>query len=76
MLIREKMPQRITQSPTISRMLSDLLIARCTEGDQILGRVVAQSAPRLNLMDLKAFHPPAPLASSAILPEISLVVCL
>ena len=42
------------------------LMARCTEGDQILGGVIAQSAPRLNVMDLKAFHAPARLATPAI----------
>jgi len=31
----------------------------------------ADSAPRLNLMDWKAIHPLAPLASSAVSPEIS-----
>jgi hypothetical protein len=30
----------------------DLLMARRAEGDQILGRVIAQSAPRLHVMDL------------------------
>jgi hypothetical protein len=44
----------------------DLLIACCTESDQILGSVIAQSAPPLNVMDLKAFHSPARLASPAI----------
>ena len=33
-----------------------LLMARCAKGDQILGRVIAQSAPQLNVMDLKVFH--------------------
>jgi hypothetical protein len=42
------------------------LMARCAQGDQILGRVAAQSAPRLNMMHLKIFHPPTPLASPAI----------
>ena len=42
------------------------LMARRAEGDQILGCVIAQSAPRLNVMDLKAFHPPARLASPAV----------
>ena len=38
----------------------------CAEGDQILGSVIAQPAPRLNVMDLKIFHPPARLASPAV----------
>ena len=42
------------------------LMARCAEGDQILGSVIAQSAPPLNVMDLKIFHASAPLASPAI----------
>jgi hypothetical protein len=36
-----------------------LLMARCAKGDQILGGVIAQSAPPLNVMDLKIFHSPA-----------------
>jgi hypothetical protein len=42
------------------------LMARCAEGDQILGSVIAQSAPRLNVVDLKIFHAPTPLASPSI----------
>jgi hypothetical protein len=42
------------------------LMARCAEGDQILGSVIAQSATPLNVMDLKIFHSPARLASPAI----------
>ena len=42
------------------------LMARRAEGDQILGSVIAQSAPRLNVMDLKIFHPPARLATPAV----------
>jgi len=41
-------------------------VTRCAEGDQILGSVIAQSAPRLNVMDLKIFHPTARLASPAV----------
>jgi hypothetical protein len=37
-----------------------------TESDQIFLHIVAQSAPPLNVMDLKTFHSPAPLASPAI----------
>jgi hypothetical protein len=44
----------------------DFLMARRAEGDQVLGRVIAQSASRLNVMDLKAFHPPARLATPPI----------
>ena len=42
------------------------LMARCAEGNQILGSVIAQSTPRLNVMDLKILHAPAPLASPAV----------
>jgi hypothetical protein len=42
------------------------LMARCAEGDQILGSVIAQSAPPLNVMDLKILHAPARLATPAI----------
>ena len=42
------------------------LMARRAEGDQILGSVIAQSAPRLNVMDLKILHSPARLATPAV----------
>jgi len=42
------------------------LVARCAEGNQILGSVIAQSAARLNVMDLKTLCSPAPLATPAI----------
>ena len=42
------------------------LVARRAEGDQIFGNVIAQSAPRLNVMDLKIFHAPARLATPAV----------
>src|ERR1019366_3289825 len=35
------------------------LMARCAEGDHILGRVITQSASRLNVMDLKTLDAPA-----------------
>jgi len=41
-------------------------MARRTEGDQVFGRVIAQSAPRLNVMDLKILHAPARLATPAV----------
>jgi hypothetical protein len=44
----------------------DFLMARRAETDQILGSVIAQSAPRPNVLDLKIFHSPAPLASPAV----------
>ena len=42
------------------------LMARRAEGDQILGSVIAQSAPRLNVMDLKILHASAPLTTPTI----------
>ena len=42
------------------------LVARCAEGDQILGCVIAQSTPRLNVMDLKIFHSSARLTTPAV----------
>jgi len=35
------------------RLPMGFLMARCAEGDQILGSVIAQSAARLNVMDSK-----------------------
>ena len=46
-------------------------MACCAESDQILGSVIAQSAPWQNVMDLKIFHSPARLAT----PAISLLDC-
>jgi hypothetical protein len=42
------------------------LMARRAEDDQILGRVIAQSASRLNVMNLKIFHASARLATPAV----------
>ena len=42
------------------------LMAWCAEGTQILVSVIAQSAPRPNVVDLKIFHSSAPLATPAI----------
>ncbi len=43
-----------------------VLVALDAKGYEILSRIIAQSAPRLNVMDLKIFHSPTPLASPAI----------
>jgi hypothetical protein len=43
-----------------------VLVALDTENHEILSRIVAQSAPRLNVMDLKIFHPAARLTTPAI----------
>jgi hypothetical protein len=42
------------------------LVTHHTKSYQILGRVIAQLAPLLNVMDLKIIHSPAPLATPAI----------
>ena len=42
------------------------LVALDAKSYEILSRVITQTAPRLDVMDLKAFHPPTPLASPAI----------
>jgi len=42
------------------------LMTRCAESDQILGRIIAQLAPPLNMMDLKILHAPARLATPPI----------
>jgi hypothetical protein len=42
------------------------LVTHDTKSYQILGRVMAEAAPRLNVMDLKAFDLPARLAAPAV----------
>jgi hypothetical protein len=42
------------------------LMTRCAEGDQIFGRVIAQSTPLQNVMDLKILHAPARLTTPSI----------
>jgi hypothetical protein len=42
------------------------LMARSAEGDQILASVIAQSAARLNVMNLKTLDAPARLATPAV----------
>ncbi len=51
---------------TRQRFPMGLLMARCAESDQILGSVIAQSAARLNVMNLQTLHTPARLATPAI----------
>ena len=41
------------------------LMARFAEGDQILGSVIAQSAARLNVMDLKTLCSPATIGNAS-----------
>jgi hypothetical protein len=42
------------------------LMAGCAKGNQILSRVIAQSASRLNVMHLKSFRAPTRLATPAV----------
>jgi hypothetical protein len=42
------------------------LVANDAKSDQVLGRVMAKAASRLDVMDLKAFDLPAPLATPAV----------
>jgi hypothetical protein len=42
------------------------LMAICAKGNQVLVSVVAQVAPRLNVMNLKALDAAAPLATAAV----------
>ena len=42
------------------------LVARRAEGDQVFRDIIAQSAPRPNVVDLKIRHAPAPLATPAV----------
>ncbi len=42
------------------------LVADDAKSDQVLGRVITEAAPRLDVMDLKAFDLPAPLATPAV----------
>ena len=42
------------------------LVTQDTKSYQILGRVIAEAAPRLEVMDLKAFDLPARLATPTV----------
>jgi hypothetical protein len=52
--------------PVILDLPMSFLMARSAEGNQILGRVIAEAASRLNMMDMKIFHPSARLATPAV----------
>ena len=43
-----------------------LLMARSAESDRILSRIIAQAAPRLNVMDLKTLDASTRLATPAV----------
>jgi hypothetical protein len=44
----------------------NFLVTRDTKGYQVLSRVIAEAAPRLNVMDLKIFRAPAELATPTV----------
>jgi hypothetical protein len=44
----------------------ELLMASDIQGEEILIRIIAQQTARLNVMDLRTFHPPARLATPTI----------
>jgi hypothetical protein len=44
----------------------DFLVAPHAKSYQILGRVIAEAAPRLNVMNLKLIHLPTTLATPAV----------
>ena len=46
-------------------MSVSVLVAACTKSYEILSRIIAQSAPRLNVMDLKVFHSPARIGNAS-----------
>jgi hypothetical protein len=48
------------------RLPMGFLMTWGAEGDQIFGRIIAQSTPRLNVMDLKIFHSPTRLTTPAV----------
>ena len=47
-------------------MSVSVLVALDTESYEILSRIIAQAAPRLNVMDLKIHHAPARLTTPSI----------
>jgi hypothetical protein len=47
-------------------MSVSVLVALDTEGYEVLSRIIAQAAPRLNAMDLKIHHAPARLTTPSI----------
>src|SRR5450756_1289279 len=50
-------------------MSVSVLVALDAYSYEILGRIIAVAASRQNVMDLKIFHPPAPLATPPISPQ-------
>ena len=64
--IPEQMHRRFRRWPPNLGSPMGFLMARRAEGDQILGNIISESAPRLYVMDLKAFHAPARLTAPSI----------
>jgi hypothetical protein len=52
--------------PPVPKISMSYLVAPYTKSYQVLGSVVAQMASRLNVMNLKTLHAPAPLATPAV----------
>ena len=44
----------------------NVLVALDAKSYEILSQIIAEAAPRLNVVNLKIFTPPAPLASSTV----------
>jgi hypothetical protein len=58
--VRSRVPvSRLPQSVSF-------LVTHDTKRDQILGRVIAEAAPRLDVMDLKIFRSPTGLTMPAV----------
>jgi len=57
-LIPEKMFRRFSRWLMNLGLPMDFLMARRACGDEILGGVIAQSAPQPNVVDLKILHSP------------------
>ncbi len=51
---------------TISDFMVSALVAHDAKNYEILSRIIAQTALRLNVMDLKILHGPAPLTTPAV----------
>jgi hypothetical protein len=58
-------PRATCVSRNISKSVS-ILVAADAKSYEILSRIIAQAAPRVNVMDLKALNTPAILAAPAV----------
>ena len=64
--IRKEMTRTFRRWPMILGLPMGFLMAQRAKGNQIVGRVIAQSAAGLDVMDLKILHTPTRLAAPAI----------